>query len=218
LADGDNGDFIMLVMELLKKLFEIILGDFSKIIINRGINPKRKFARTIFWYYETILEYKQLCIESIKIITHERELVPSKRITPGTARKLQQRANKMAILVRDMIEIFERRTELLGKSINKVNLIQLFDPKLARLMSEAIGIDMKISYVVSEYTQTNIDWNTQQISVITSCNELRKLSFSEPQDYDDFRTMLKNAILTIDKLASQIRIFMKSNFNIDDLL
>lgn len=168
----------MFPIELISKIVEIILGDLGKNLIAKSYDSKRKFARELFSYYEAVKAYKRLCIDLLELVERERRLVPSHRLSPGTANKIQLISNKMTQLISIIVGKFEDewthklRKAIYGESSSKqakkrFNVLELHDSELAQLMQHANSMDTSVEYLASLMSRQVVNWNEQQIMMLS---------------------------------------------------
>jgi len=130
----------MFPLDLLQKLVEIVLGDTIKNELQRRRDPKRKFARELLTLYEDIGRYRALCVELLHELEQEHQLIPSGRITPGTAADIQRLSADMQSLVKTILDRFGSEIHhLLWKRTRSGDrheraVLEIHDPQLTQLM------------------------------------------------------------------------------------
>jgi hypothetical protein len=166
----------MFPVELLSRIVEIVLGDVAKDAVKRGQDRKRRFARELFGYYEVVKEYRQLCQELISLVEREKQLVPSGRMTPGTARHIQEVSLRMAERVETLVGAFEgelwdyRRDPEGGDSKpdarRRFGVLEVYNSQLARLMDCANHMDHHVSHLAKQMSALWVDWDKQQLTFL----------------------------------------------------
>jgi len=167
----------MFPIALITKIVETILGDVGKDLVSKSRSSKRRFARSLFSYYETVKDYRTHCTDLLSLLERERELVPSHRMTPGTAKNIQRISDEMTDVITTIVGQFEGewssrlRGELYGESPSKqakkrFNVVELYDAQLAKLIDQANTMDTHIAYLASELSQLQVNWETQEILLL----------------------------------------------------
>jgi hypothetical protein len=170
----------MFPVELISKIVEIILGDIGKNILAKGRDSKRKFARDLFSYYESVKDYRRLCVDLLKLVERERRLIPSHRLSPGTAKKIQSISDEMTELISIIVGKFEGewtdhlREAVHGESPSKeakkrFDVLELYDSQLAVLVNRANSMDTSVAYLASLLSRQKVNWDDQQIMMLSPC-------------------------------------------------
>lgn len=148
----------MFPIDLLKKLIEVLLSEVFKDEYSRSRHPKRRFARELLAVYEDVKVYSGCCRQFLEMLERERELVPSGRVTPGTARELRTLTRAMAEIIRSIIDRFgddvhrtfidpesakarRRRIYPHGRGERDRTVLEIMYPELASILDRATESD-----------------------------------------------------------------------------
>lgn len=170
----------MIVIDVIAAIVERVIGEVASAAVSSGVDRRRSFAKELLAYHEALGRYRDLCREYLALVERERRLVPSKRMTPGTARELQGIADGMTRQVSVIAGTFETEVleALAGERLQRkrskrrrkharrrFGTLEVLDPNVANLVRRAMYVDVRTAYAISDLSRQGVDWQAQQITM-----------------------------------------------------
>jgi hypothetical protein len=233
----------MIPTKILEAIITKLTGDAAGKFLARSTDEKGKFARMLLTYHRSMEEYSKLTKELLELLHREHELIPSGRVSSGTARRIGQIAERMTDAVGKMVRIFQHEW---STSVNerfrsegasrRTEILTIFSPEFALLLEATTVGEVVISTAAESLSRDWLDWDEQkmyifdptlseippnvQISELACHSKMhrRALDLRNTVDHAFLIGALRDVISRIDQCLTQLRQFMSKHFTVADML
>lgn len=211
----------MLSVELLARMVEIVLGEVSKRLSREGSGAKRRFARVLLAQYEDLKDYRDAIEELRVLLERERSLVPSGRVTPGTAKQAAAISQRISSLTAQLTGRFqgELTAAVTGRgripraeaARRRQSVLAIYDSQLAAMIDLANFDDTSVASIAARLAELNFDWESQVVTLFDpSVDEFpttwlpslnRALRVAAAEQVDDLEISFGPGFKTLDLTA-----------------
>lgn len=121
----------------------------------------------------------------------------------------------------------------------RYHVLEIYDPRLAELAAYADGLDTLASSLASSLSQQHVDWETQELTLLDPAADFkgalqaireswrrrghlaapfRTIHLTNDDDFDILRGVLRETTDVIDRTLEGVAAFLRTHFEIGDLL